>query len=284
MTLSLPKSPWFYRLLNLLLLGLIAWQLAGLIWLLLAPKPKMPVAIEPRQVRVVQADVGQALAGFHLFGQSKAAAASGEVVDSSLPYKLRGIITATKTQPAAAIFSGAEPKETAVREGESIQPGVELISVAANEVLISNNGRRERIKLDDKPAVEIPVVSSGKVEEAPAKAEAVAKPEGGSSGAPMVLRRKALAASLQSLNIAELAKGLGTAPDGGILVEDLSAQPVLRTMGVMPGDVLKGINGQDLAGPADISVLFGALGQQRKATLRLVRRGRPLSFAYSIQN
>ncbi|MBV8465096.1 MAG: hypothetical protein JO218_04030 [Burkholderiales bacterium] len=147
MIISLPNSRWFYRLLNAALIALLAWFAAGLLWLIFAPAPVPPAA----------APANNGAKGPHLNMEPLTALfapptdQSGGESPSSLPQKLRGVIAAHDDAPAAAIFEGGTPANSAVQVGEELSPGVRLLEVQGDHVIVSNQGRRERIELDSKP-------------------------------------------------------------------------------------------------------------------------------------
>ncbi len=148
MIISLPNNRWLYRLVNAALIALLAWLVAGLLWLIFAPAPVLPAAAPTNDGgKGARLDIGPLTALF-----APPAAQAGGESPSTLPQKLRGVIAAHDDAPAAAIFEGGTPPNAAVELGEELSPGVRLIEVQVDHVIVDNQGRRERIELDSKPA------------------------------------------------------------------------------------------------------------------------------------
>lgn len=226
-----------------------------------------------------------------MFGRPLGNVDDGQIVPSSLPYKLRGVITGTATQAPAATFSGVGTKEVAVTIDDEIQPGVTLIEVASDHVIVRNNGRRERIELDAKPALVI---------------DGAASPAGAGQGMPMGVRepgmpdevlpsngeggalvltipRAVLVNALQSGNVAEWATGLKPEPKGGIRITGGSAQALVSALELRDGDVLRKINGAQLSRPGDIALVYNEFTQKNKVQLEVLRDGRPAMLDYTLQ-
>ncbi|HEY9103648.1 type II secretion system protein N [Chitinimonas sp.] len=293
MIVSLPNSPWFYRCLNAVLLLVVAWLSAGLIWQVFAPRAKPPVAAPAQAaVRSVTQDMSPLNA---LFGPPS----GGDLQASSLSLKLRGVI-ASET-PAAAVFERAGQPSLAVRTGEEIEAGVVLLEVAADHVVVDNHGRRERLELDAKaaaqgvlPAADAPppapspmIVPAGPVSLPPPVAPSgrmSMAPPGGRGGDERSLSRQALVAGMQGLNVADWARGLSDAPAGGIMVESAASQPLAGPLGLQSGDILKSVNGAALARKGDISALYGAFSSASAIQIEILRNGTPMSLRYRIES
>ena len=145
---------WLLRAVNLLLIVLLAWMSAALVWRFAAPAPAMAPASPLSAGASVQQPLNRIDANLiaPLFG---GAGKDDGAANSVLPYKLRGVIAAGKGRGAAALLSGTGPKDAAFRVGDELQPGVVLQEVNPDHVLVDNHGRRERIELDAKPAARL---------------------------------------------------------------------------------------------------------------------------------
>ncbi len=298
MIISLPASPWFYRCLNAVLLLIVAWLAAGLFWLLFSPAPGLPLAA-PAQAgaRATPVDTS-ALAA--LFGAPNTA-----MQPSTLSLKLRGVIA--HANPAAAVFEQAGQPALAVRVGEEVESGVQLVDVGFDHVIVDNRGRRERIELDAKPAatgVELASAPADAQRPAPAsnaaerRADANSEPgvrmgrpdrglrgptTGGRSGDERVLNRQTLVEGMQTLNVADWARGLADAP-GGIVVENAAAQPLAGPLGLQSGDVISSVNGAPMQRAGDISALYAAFSQSSQVQVSVIRNGTPVQLRYRIEN
>ncbi|MBM3115415.1 type II secretion system protein N [Jeongeupia naejangsanensis] len=248
-----------------LLVLVAAWLAAGLFWQLFMPRSSGPVLKPPQTVPVAQNLLWNSASSW--FG-----AVGGDATASTLSARLIAVIAGGDTS-SAAVFTGIEASAVAVRVGDAVQPGVRLMRVARDRVELERNGRRETLMLDGRdassPAV---VVTPG----AGATAPTVETPA-------QTLYRGQMAATMQAGNIADWAKGLAAAPGGGILINDPAQQPLARSLQLQAGDVLKSVNGQNLAQPADMSLLLSAFSQQAQIKLSVLRGGVPTTLQYQIQ-
>lgn len=279
MIVTLPASPWPYRILNAALLALLAWFAAGVVWWLLGPKPSAPVAA-PAPLAAAPTSSQDLSSLVALFARPTSPAAVAQA-PSSLNYKLRGVIAATGKQPAAAILQGSAPVALVIKLGDELEAGVTLTSVAPDHLMLDNRGKPERLELDAKPAATLDqgasVASGGPSIPSPAMRLAITPPND-----ERVLSRQQLAAGMQSLNVADWSKGLIDAPGGGILVENPTAQPIAPMLGLQGGDVLKSVNGALMNKTNDISMLYGAFTRETLVNVSLIRNATVMQFKFRI--
>ncbi|QNM98365.1 type II secretion system protein N [Chitinimonas koreensis] len=295
MIVSLPASPWFYRCLNAALLLVVAWLLAGLVWLALTPRALPPVAAP------ALAAAPRAVLDLSPLNALFAPPPSGDMAPSTLDYKLRGVI-ASGTPFAAAVFEKPGQAPLAVRKGDELESGVRLAEVNSDHAVVDNRGRRERLELDAKPAAQgvlpadtpPPQVEPGLIAPAPPSLPPPPQvqqqvhrepPSRGMrrGGDERVLNRTALAGGMQSLNVTEWARGLADAEGGGVTVANASAQPLAGPLGLQSGDVLKSVNGAPMGRTNDISALYAAFSNAPTVTIELVRNGSPVTLRYRIE-
>ncbi|GHD58332.1 type II secretion system protein N [Jeongeupia chitinilytica] len=245
----------------------LAWLAAGLFWLVLAPRSAVPVLKPPETAPAVPNLVWRNAPAW--FG-----ATAGSETASTLSARLIAVIAGDE-RSSAAVFSGIEASAVAVRVGQAVQPGVQLVRVARDRVELERNGRREILMLDghDASAMATTTVAPVAAAATPATGELPAQ----------TLYRGQLAATMQAGNIADWAKGLAAAPGGGILINDPAQQPLARSLQLQAGDVLKSVNGQVLAQPADMSLLLTVFSQQAQIKLSVLRGGAPTTLQYQIQ-
>ncbi|AOX98988.1 type II secretion system protein N [Jeongeupia sp. USM3] len=255
---KLPGLAGVRPVLEIALVLVIAWVAAGVFWQLFAPRHAGPRLVPPLSAPAAGVQVWTGAPSW--FGAGEATAAT-----SSLSARLIAVV-AGDARSSAAVFTGLEASAVALRVGDDLQPGVRLVQVARDRVELERNGRREVLMLDGRDA-------SAAAPGLPAAAEPAAQ----------TLYRGQLAATMQAGNIADWARGLAPAPGGGILVNDPAQQPLARSLQLQAGDVLKSVNGQNLAQPADMSLLFTAFSQQAQIRLSVLRGGVPTTLQYQIQ-
>ena len=101
--------------------------------------------------------------------------------------------------------------------------------------------------------------------------------------APIKLSRGQLLGIIQGGNVGGWDKGLSSAPDGGIRVDNADAQPLARILQLKSGDILKSINNRPINQLSDISLLINSFGLQSSVDLVLIRNGATLTQHYDIQ-
>ena len=118
----------------------------------------------------------------------------------------------------------------------------------------------------------------------PAKATAAQSPVAKSAVQKAIrITHGQMVAVMRDGNVAGWDKGLSSAPDGGIRVDRVAAQPFAVLLQLKDGDVLKKINRRPLERVADVSLVFFHFGQSPSVDLELIRRGVPLTQHYDIQ-
>jgi general secretion pathway protein C len=76
---------------------------------------------------------------------------------------------------------------------------------------------------------------------------------------------------------------IGTPPGGGVRMEAAPNGSLAQKLGLLPGDVIRKVNGQTVASPGDLARLY-----QQFATLSLIqaevyRNGNVVALSYAIQ-
>lgn len=239
-----------------LLLIVLCWQLAGLFWVLFAPatqdvKLLMPRA-GPERSRV------SAEAFLRWYGSTAAVGLPEE-------YSLVAVIAG---RDGAAVLRKGDGSSMALRVGAEISPGTRLVAVEPNQIILERNGVRQAIVLPQKSSQAL-------------VAELAQKPT--TALPPIRITRGQMAGIVQGGNLSAWDKGLSSAPDGGIRVDNAAAQPLAAMLQLRNGDILKSINGRRLDQLADSSLLFHFFGQQSAVDVVVVRNGATLTLHYDIQ-
>ena len=230
---------------ELLLLLLIAVQLARLVWTLFAPVD----AVGEWRARAVVAQPSDSIfAEFDPFFR-RSGAGAGAATASNL--KLYGVREDRATGRGSAILALPDGSQRSFGVGEEIVPGVTLASVGFDSVTINRGGAAEQIFLDqsrpplavtDTVAPETPVEPDSQIRFQPRMAG------GGVNG----LR-------------------VGPGSDGGY---------ALRAAGLMPGDVILSINGERIT---SLDQARGIVRRARgEVSLGVERRGRQVPLRASL--
>jgi general secretion pathway protein C len=245
----------------------LAYQLAHWTWVFVAPGP---VAQVPDGDPVV--NLG---AVAKLFGASAPANASGAVASTS-GLRLKGVIAPDAGPAASAIFSTGAGKDIAVFVDREVQPGVKLVEVRPDYVIVSRAGVRERIDLESRRGI----AGTG-----PNAARIVGfKINVAKSGANnFALSRKELDDALRDPNQLGYLGQIGTSPGGGVRMDAAPSGSLAQKLGLQPGDVIRKVNGQAVASPGDLARLYQQFGTISTIQAEVQRGTATVQLSYSIQ-
>jgi general secretion pathway protein C len=210
-----------------------------------------------------------------LFGAGPPQSSSGAVASLS-GLRLKGVIAPDAGPAASAIFSTGAGKDLAVFVDREVQPGVTLAEVRPDHVIVSRAGVRERIDLEARR----PNASA----QSPSARMAGFRLNVAKSGANnFSLSRKELDDALRDPNQLGYLGQIGMPPGGGVRMDSAPSGSLAQKLGLQPGDVIKKVNGQNVASPGDLARLY-----QQFATLSLVqaevqRGSATVQLSYAIQ-
>jgi general secretion pathway protein C len=256
--------------LTYLLVGALGLQLAWWGWHFLAP----PHSVAPTVAAVAAGD--DISLARKLFGgdgnPSEAANTGGDI-------RLKGVFAVDGVTLSAAVVNlGA--KDQMVRAGDEISKGIKLAEVAADHIIVSRSGVREKIALENfKPAA----VNASAPRSAPASSGfrlnvASTAPNGFS------LSRQELNTVLQDPRQMEFLGRIGVAPGGGVRIDDAGANTLAGKLGLKSGDVISAINGQPVNSAGDLARLYSQFNTISSVRLEVKRGGAPTMLNYAIQN
>lgn len=243
-----------------LLLLVVCWQAAGIVWLVLEPASERVALAMPRQYAEEAIAPQEALLRWYEFADSAPGTVAGD-------FSLVAVIAGAQ---GAAVLKGSDGVGVAVRVGEEIRPGSRLLAVDPDRITIDQAGTRREIALPQSGA------RGGLV-------QPVTAPVGGKGAEkPFRITRGQMAAVLRESNVRSWDAGLSAEPGGGIRIQQVSLQPFARLLGFADGDVLKHVNQRPLLQVADISLISHYFGQHTSVTLGLVRKGAAMTRIYEI--
>ncbi len=241
---------------------LLAYQLAHWTWVFLAPTP---VASIPR------GDTAVDLAAVaRLFGGSAPAGTTASDL------RLKGVIAPTPGTAASAIFSTGAGRDIAVYIEGEVKPGVKLVEVDPDHVIVSRGGERERIDLEARR----PAPSPSAAGRGPAGFRLNVAKSGSNNYA---LSRKELDQALRDPGQLNYLGQIGFSSNGGVRMDAAPNGSLAQKLGLQPGDVIRKVNGQSIASSGDLARLY-----QQFATLSLVqaevqRGSATVQLSYAIQ-
>ena len=267
--------PWV----SLLLVILIAWKLAGIIWSLVpGPASGDPVTASPGPQAAVattsaNADA-QSIVAAHLFGEADpedapvaepVAVETDNLEDTRLTnLLLKGTVAATPSDRAVAIIADGSNEEDVYAIGDSVGSGATLHAVYADRVVLNENGVLTNLKLPK----EFP--------------ETAATPT--RRNATVTSRAAAPSNSIQAVvaqNVSKLADVIRPTPyfvngqQQGYRVYPGRNREQFSKLGLRPGDLIKEIDGQALNDPTQAMQIFESLNNADQVSVTVERNGQP---------
>ncbi len=269
--------PYWVTLVLVLVLG---WQLARLIWLFVPGAAVGDPIIAPAEVAsraavaAGSADV-QAIAAAHLFGEAKiedtpsqpVAQPVEDLAETNLSLTLKGTIAAESEKQSIAIIADSRNDEKIYSVGQTVMSGTTLHAVYLDRVVLNRSGALEVLKLPK----EVP--TAGARTRRPA-----ARP------APVASDAEAPATSIQNVvaqNVTKLADVIRPTPyfvngqQQGYRVYPGRNRRQFAALGLRPGDLIKDIDGAALTDPQQAMQIFQSLGTAEQVSVTVERNGQP---------
>jgi general secretion pathway protein C len=244
----------------------LAFQLAHWTWVFVAPAQ---VATSPA------GDAGVDMAAIaKLFGASPPSSAT---VASSSGLRLKGVVAPDGGPIASAIFSTGSGRDIAVFVDREIAPGLKLLEVKPDHVIVSRNGVRERIDLEAARSVAAGGTARGS--RAPGFRMNVTR----SSDSSYAFSRKELDEALRDPNQLTYLGIIGMPPGGGVRMESAPSGSLAQKLGLQAGDVIKKINGQPVASSGDLARFYQQFATTSVINAEIQRGSQTLQVSYSIQ-
>lgn len=125
------------RLLTLIALALLCAVLANATWVWFAPKVEAPAPPATQSGAAL-------LVGYGLFGVSQQAQASASL-PTGIALRLLGIVAAAGDEAGYAVVMLGPGEILALREGAELAPGVRLVEVEPERLILERDGIRETL-------------------------------------------------------------------------------------------------------------------------------------------
>ena len=256
------RSGWFGAALVGALVLLLAWQLAYWTWVFVAP-PRVDAQAEPAAALVDLTEIAR------LFGAAAPAGSGGDLV-------LKGVVAPTPGVAASAIFAPRAGRDMSVFIGDEVRPGVKLVEVDPDHVIVERAGVRERIDLAAARSV-------------PPPRQALARTRGfhinvAREGANRFsLSRHELDEALRDPAQLQYLGQIVMPPGGGVRMEAAPAGSLAAKLGLQAGDVIKKVNGQEVASTGDLARLYQQFATTSMIQAEVQRGNALLQLSYQIQ-
>lgn len=270
--------------------ALASWLLVRLIWQLLPQAEPARAGDTPAAAAVLAPASTRSVASWHLFGETPRRGGAGADAASTLSLILRGTVAESDPKAGLAVVAGTDGGERAFRVGEDVLPGVRLVAVLPDRIVLSRGGAEETLRLPRErtaaPAEAVraaPAISAGRVPRAAA-----------SAAAPGVQAVRVNGDAQQSLarlrqNPDELIKRVPVVPvlDGGRLagvrVAAGADAALLGQFGLRTGDVVTAVDGQVVDSFARGQQILSNLAAAKSARVTVLRDGKPVELDVGLQ-
>lgn len=255
-------------LVSAVLASMVLWQLAGLLWLGLTPSQA------GRSLRLPAAAPAAQQQDPNLIARLFSGPASSVASEASSNLKLKALVSGTN---GVAIIEGLEASAVAVKLGQEAGSHGKLVAAERDHIVLELNGQRRKVFLEQQSIA--PQTNTGNTtSNIPTQSTTTTA----SATPATMLTRGQLTGILQGGNLANWSKGLATHASGGIAVEAASQQALASVLQLRDGDIIKSVNGRNLAKLEDLSLLYAAFSQQSAVSVQIVRAGEAQTLSYTV--
>jgi general secretion pathway protein C len=209
----------------------------------------------------------------------------GVARESSLPLQLMGTIVHVSAGKSVATIqvNGNAEKVLPYIPNDEIEGMATLIKVERKKAFIRNlqSGAYEYIQIKDDSAFTFTKKTTGATQDGPILKE---------SDTNFAITRSDL--EMQMNNLPELLTQARAVPNilpssggkvDGFLIVDIQENSIFRKLGISPGDVIKGVDGEPLDSPAKAMELYNGLKNKTTLRLQIDRNGKTETFTYNIR-
>lgn len=240
--------------------ALLIWQLVRLLWTIITPlsplgawQPQAAIIASPAERRAL-------FASFDPFFRSAPQGPASATV-TALGLTLFGININEATGGGSAIIAAEDGVQSSYAVGDEVAPGVRLVGVAFDHVLLDRGGARESLFLDQ--SGEAAIANASTPLPAPTPEVGLAAASGTNASGEM---------SPESLKA-----GVGFAPrteNGrvtGLVVQPQGDGAIFRAAGLRPGDVIRSVNGRPIGSASDAAALANQIAPGARISLEVER-------------
>ena len=264
--------------LSLLLVVVIAWQLARIIWMLVpAPAAGDSIPMPADQAGLSTQSNGsadiQTIVTSHLFGVADSdpgGLVQTTIEDEDLPdtrlasLSLKGTIASTPAELAVAIIADGNNEEKVYVIGDRVTSSASLHAVYADRVVLNENGTLTNLKLPK----DFPAGTA-----APVRRNTTAMNR--------ATRNTQSIQAVVTQNVSKLADVIRPTPyfvagqQQGYRVYPGRNRKQFAALGLRPGDLIKDIDGQALTDPTQAMQIFQSLDNADQVSVTVERNGQP---------
>ncbi|MBT8422953.1 MAG: type II secretion system protein GspC [Gammaproteobacteria bacterium] len=272
--LAAGANQWLPGVVAGLLVIVIAWHVAGLVWAVLPGTPefdwseRVPVSSAPIAAASTNSGINfVAIADTHLFGEANAEpppAAAVTAPETRLNLKLLGTVAANDDSIAHAIIADDKKKANVFFIEDSVPGGATLHEVFPDRVILKRGGAYETLRLPKD-------VKSARTSTA---RSSLTMPKSVSGGMPSQAARNSSPPA-----ITEIIRPQPYMPNGqlkGYRIYPGRDRRAFSALGLRPGDLVTEINGSKLDNIQSSMDVFRTIGEVSQLTVVIERNGSPM--------
>jgi general secretion pathway protein C len=243
----------------------LAWQLAHWTWVFFSPSTAVSAPASEGTTDLAVAA--------RLFGGTASGSPAASAATSSL--RLKGVVAPTPGIAASAIFNTGTARDISVYIGNDVAPGVKLVEVLPDAVVVSRSGLRERIELESRKAA-----AKGGTKLAAGTPQFRLNVT--SAGNSFAISRKELDETLRDPAQLNLLGRISPGSVGGVRMEAAPPGSLAAKLGLQPGDVIKRVNGQTVLSPGDLAGLYSKFATTSTIQVEVQRGSATVQLTYAI--
>jgi len=276
------------RIINVLLIVWLAWQLARLSWLLVpgADQTEMPAVQAPaasagsQQARVDERQI----ASWHLFGepgkeQPVKKAAPVEAPETRLKLTLSGVFASNDPANARAIVGDPRGDEQSYAVGDPLPGGAKLSEIYPDRIILERGGGFETLRLPREESV------AGAAPRSYSHRDAMQLNSPNSSPRVEAFTRYRNEIKQNPAAFLNYVRATPAKQDGKFIGFTLQEGPqagAFEELGLSAGDIVTAINGVTIESPADGMKAMQALGEGDSIDVTLLRGGQEMSLSLTL--
>lgn len=199
-----------------------------------------------------------------------------------VPIRLVGTVAGNPLYSYAVIEDPFQKTNKIFKLNDTIAPGVKLLEINRNKIIISRDGKREEIELRAQETV------AQQRTPAPPRPAPLPSPEPiQPSQTSFVVDRETVEAATQDMNKlltqARLVPNFTAGTADGFRIFSIVPNSLFDKAGLRNGDIIHSINGVELKDPEKAFQIYQLLKDNERFVIDLVRAGQKLSLNYEVR-
>lgn len=203
---------------------------------------------------------------------------TGKIGLTDLNLKLWGTVTGDDVSAYAVIEDTKARKQNLYRTGDAIQSAVVKL-ILREEVILNVGGKDEKLEIE-----KVTASKAGRKSYTPGRVGAAARP---TRAQKITLRRSQIEDAMENIN--DLMGQIKIRPHfengvpSGLAVSSIKSKSIFRKMGLRNGDVITGVDGQQIETVDDALKLYENMMSTSSVAVQLKRRGKEKNIQYNIK-